>query len=98
MLFGSLQFLIFFVIVLAITWSIANNTWRKIVLVAASYLFYAYWDYRFLSLVVFVTLCAWGSSRLIENLDAPGARRGVLVVSLALQLSVLGFFKYYNFF
>ena len=98
MLFGSLQFLVFFVIVLAITWSIANNTWRKVVLVAASYLFYAYWDYRFLSLVVFVTLCAWGSSRLVETLRTQRHRWLVLVVALALQLSVLGFFKYYNFF
>jgi alginate O-acetyltransferase complex protein AlgI len=98
MLFGSLYFLLFFAAVLGICWSIGSNTLRKAFLVAASYLFYAFWDYRFVSLVIFVTLCAWGSSRLIESLAAERHRRIVLVVSLALQLSVLGFFKYCNFF
>jgi alginate O-acetyltransferase complex protein AlgI len=98
MLFGSLQFLIFFVVVFAAAWLCANNTWRKVILVAASYAFYAYWDYRFLSLVVFVTLCAWGSTRLVGELPAERQRRGVVIVAVALQLAVLGFFKYFNFF
>lgn len=98
MLFGSIQFLLFFCAVMAITWRSANNTWRKIFLIAASYGFYAYWDWRFLSLVVFVTLCAWGSSELFTRLPAHRQRRTVAIVSIALQLSVLGFFKYFNFF
>ena len=98
MLFGSLQFLLFFLAVLGASWAIGNNTLRKTFLVAASYAFYACWDYRFVALVIFVTLCAWGSSRLIEGLTTEWNRRAVVVTSLVLQLSVLGFFKYYNFF
>lgn len=98
MLFGSLDFLLFFAVTMAITWACGNNTVRKCVLVAASYLFYAYWDYRFLSLVVFVTLCAWGSSHLMLRLQEQRQRRIVVIVSVALQLAVLGFFKYFNFF
>lgn len=98
MLFGSLQYLVFFTVVFVVTWLCASNTWRKVILVAASYLFYAYWDWRFLSLVIFVTLCAWGSTQFIGKLGTEAQRRVIVIISVALQLSVLGFFKYFNFF
>lgn len=98
MQFGSISFLLFFGAVMAITWRTRGNTWRKVFLVAASYGFYAYWDWRFLSLVIFVTLCAWGSSVLFTALPQEKHRRVVAIVSIALQLAVLGVFKYLNFF
>lgn len=98
MQFGSIQFLLFFCAVMAITWAMPRNRWRKIILVAASYGFYAYWDWRFLSLVIFVTLCAWGSSELFAKLPDEKRRRAVAIVAIALQLAVLGVFKYFNFF
>jgi alginate O-acetyltransferase complex protein AlgI len=98
MLFGSIQFLLFFIAVMAITWRSANNTLRKVILLVASYGFYAYWDWRFLSLVAFVTLCAWLSSVVMPRLSTERQRRTTVIVSVALQLAVLGFFKYFNFF
>lgn len=96
MLFPTLQFIGFFVVVLALngfTWD--RPTARKAVLIAASYVFYAAWDIRFTGLMAFVSLTAYLGGLAVTR---PKLRRPAKVVSIALMLGVLGVFKYYDFF
>lgn len=96
MVFPTLQFILFFVAVLALNaWVFDRAVWRKAVLIAASYTFYAAWDVRFLALMAGVTAVAYlgglGAAR-------PGTRRMAVALSVAALVGVLGLFKYYNFF
>jgi len=96
MLFPTLQFIGFFVVVLALngfTWDRANS--RKALLIAASYVFYAAWDIRFTTLMAFVSLTAWLGGLAVVR---PGLRRAAKIGSITLMLGVLGVFKYYDFF
>ena len=72
--------------------------WQNILLVVASYIFYGYWDWRFLSLLIFSTVVDFAVARRIEGTTETGKRKFWLGVSLATNLSILGFFKYFNFF
>ena len=65
---------------------------------AASYFFYGFWDWRFLGLIVFSTLLDYFCGQAIARAREPDRRRGILLLSLAGNLGVLGFFKYFNFF
>ena len=98
MLFYSPQFLAFFAVVLSAYWAVRNNTARKVVLTLASYVFYAAWDWRFLSLILFSTILDYVVALRIEAAGTAAARRRYLVVSLVGNLGVLGFFKYFDFF
>ncbi len=73
-------------------------TVRKIIVLSASFYFYAYWDYRFLGLLVASTLLDWSIGLGLAKLQNAAGRRGLLGLSIAGNLGVLGFFKYYNFF
>jgi alginate O-acetyltransferase complex protein AlgI len=96
MLFVELAFLPFFVLVLGVHWALRRETWRKAWLLAASWVFYGAWDWRFLSLLWISTLLDYGVALALER---PGARRKAwLFVSLAGNLGLLGFFKYFGFF
>ncbi|HUN53098.1 MAG TPA: hypothetical protein VMU42_18370, partial [Candidatus Sulfotelmatobacter sp.] len=98
MLFVEPRFLVFFAIVFGLHWSLRSDRWRKAVLLIASYLFYAAWDYRFTFLIMFSTLVDYTVARLIEATAERQKRRRWLLVSLCMNLGVLGFFKYFNFF
>lgn len=98
MLFHSPIFLAFFVIVFSLHWTFKSNEWRKILLVAASYVFYAFWDWRFLFLLLFSTVLDYSLACLMEQSQSPKKRRILLTLSLIGNLGVLGFFKYFNFF
>ncbi len=67
-------------------------------LLAASYLFYGWWDYRFLGLIAISTVVDFYCARIIDQSDNPTRRRSLLTLSLVVNFSFLGFFKYYNFF
>ncbi|MBV9703971.1 MAG: MBOAT family protein, partial [Methylobacteriaceae bacterium] len=98
MLFPTIDFAVFFALVFPVTWSL--NSWnfsKKIWLVAASYLFYSFWDWRFLFLLFFSSIGNFCAGLLIGSAKGLGVRRLVLAVAVALNLSVLGYFKYYNF-
>ena len=71
---------------------------NKLFLLGASYYFYAYWDVRFLSLVVISTLADYWAGRRIFQAASQSEMRPYLIFSLAVNLSILGFFKYFNFF
>jgi D-alanyl-lipoteichoic acid acyltransferase DltB (MBOAT superfamily) len=101
MLFNSASFLLFLPVVLAGYWLWPDNFGRKLLLVIASCFFYAAWDWRFLSLLGFVVVTTFAASWRILYLKGRGARVQSLVIlwiGIGVQLAVLAFFKYFNFF
>ena len=98
MIFTELRFLILFTLVYALHWALRTNSARKNLLLAASYVFYGAWDWRFLVLILFSTLIDYVVGSLLGRIVAPGPRKALLCTSLVLNLGLLGFFKYYNFF
>jgi len=98
MLFTQLEFLFFFAAVLLVTWSVRSKEKRHLVLLFASYYFYAYWDIRFCSLLLFSTVSDFVIGRRMARVRQQRTKRWLLVGSLAVNLGLLGFFKYCNFF
>jgi alginate O-acetyltransferase complex protein AlgI len=99
MLFPTSGFLLFFVAVAAAMAVLETRfTAKKAVLVAASYYFYAQWDWHFCFLLAFSTSVSYLAGRLIGALQSQTGRRLALVLGVALQLGVLGVFKYFDFF
>ena len=100
MLFNSFEFAIFFPIVLILYWLLSKR-WQNVLLLAASYIFYGYWDYRFLSLIFISTFVDYLSAINIFDLRENGEFRKSkywMFLSAFANLGLLGFFKYYNFF
>src|SRR5260370_19216155 len=96
MLFNSFQFWIFFFIVAALFYSVPFR-FGKILLLLASYVFYMWWDTRFIVLILTSAVVDYYLGIFLET--ATGRRRKLLlVVSLVVNLGILGFFKYYDFF
>ncbi len=98
MLFTQPEFLVFFLAVLIAARSIKQNTWRNVLLLVASYYFYAYWDIRFCGLLILSTIVDYCVARFLEETDDIRKRRWLLASSVIVNLGVLGFFKYFNFF
>ena len=97
MLFNSLEYLIFLPCVLFLYHSLPFRAQNGLLL-AASYLFYGWWDWRFLLLMQFSTCCDYFLSHALGRAEAPKARKAMLALSIGMNLAALGFFKYYNFF
>ncbi len=98
MLFTQPIFLIYFALVFCLHWTIQRNSARKVMLLAASYVFYAGWDWRFLILIAASTIIDFAVG-LILRAPRPVLNRKVwLVLSLSANLGILGVFKYFNFF
>lgn len=86
---------------MALVWVVAYtlpHRPRNLFLLAASYLFYGWWDYRFLALLFVSTLIDFYVSHAIESSKSEPFRKRLLTVSVVANLSLLGFFKYFNFF
>jgi alginate O-acetyltransferase complex protein AlgI len=100
MLFNSLDFAIFLPIVFILYWFITqrNLTLQNALIVIASYVFYGWWDWRFLSLIVFSTLVDYTIGRELQTTENQKKRKLLLWSSILVNLGLLGFFKYYNFF
>jgi len=98
MIFYSPEFILFFLALLLGMALLRNNGHRKVLLLAASYYFYAYWDWRFLGLIMISTSVDYVVGRLLGRSDDPARRKGLLLISLTVNLGMLGFFKYFNFF
>lgn len=95
MLFNSIEFIIFLPLVFGIYWLLHKSLrWQNLFVVTASYLFYGWWDWRFLLLIAFTTLCSYISGRLLERTP----RKGIMWANIILNLLILGLFKYYDFF
>ena len=100
MLFNSLDFAIFLPIVFVLYWFVCqkNLKLQNFLVLVASYVFYGWWDIRFLSLIVFTTLVDYVVGRRLEVEERKGKRKMLLWISIVVNLGFLGFFKYYNFF
>jgi alginate O-acetyltransferase complex protein AlgI len=100
MLFNSIDFAIFLPVVFLLYWFVANKNLRlqNFLIVVASYIFYGWWDWRFLSLIFFSTIIDYSIGIGLSNEKNPFKRKVLLWVSILINLGFLGFFKYYNFF
>ncbi|OEI82066.1 acyltransferase [Formosa algae] len=100
MLFNSLDFAVFLPIVFILYWFVCNKTLRiqNVLIVAASYFFYGWWDWRFLSLIFFSTTVDYSIGLALHKTENPFKRKQLLWVSIVVNLGLLGVFKYYNFF
>lgn len=97
MLFNSTIYFVFLTLAVLVYWRLK---WRQqnLFLLAASYVFYGYWDWRFLSLMLASTLVDYFCARAIGRTEDKIKRRSLLTISLLLNFGFLGFFKYFNFF
>jgi len=97
MLFNSLTFIVFFVVVVTAYWTMRSWQARKNLLLVASYIFYGAWNPPFAVLLFSTTAMDFYLGRRIAQEKRPGPRKVWLVISVAVNLSMLGFFKYGNF-
>jgi D-alanyl-lipoteichoic acid acyltransferase DltB (MBOAT superfamily) len=100
MLFNSLGYVIFLAAVFFTYWLLAGQklVFQNLVLLAASYFFYACWDWRFLFLLIFSTLLDYFSGLAIGRNERRGRRLAWLWLSISVNVGLLAVFKYYNFF
>lgn len=96
MLFTSIEFLVFLPVVFALYWLLRRQVrWQNLLVVVASYVFYGWWDWRFLLLIAFTTVCSYLSGLLIGR---GRWRKTALWSNIIVNLAILGLFKYYDFF
>ncbi len=102
MLFTSSEFLVFLPIVFGLYWLLSRRLqWQNALIVVASYVFYGWWDWRFLLLIAFTSLCSYVFGLLIgKNLSEGKERkaRGYNVLNIVINIAILALFKYHNFF
>ena len=107
MLFNSIQFAIFLPIVFLLYWFvfdrfISKSKWQlrlqNAFVVVASYVFYGWWDWRFLLLIAFTSFCSWGSGLLIGKGKSKKKAKAWMWLNIILNLGILATFKYYDFF
>jgi alginate O-acetyltransferase complex protein AlgI len=97
MLFNSLTFVAFFAIVLGLWYAIGPWRPRKAMLLIASYVFYAAWNPPFILILWLSTLVDWFVARWLYQAQRPSRRRLILLISLIVNLGLLGYFKYGGF-
>ena len=99
MIFNSFEFALFLPLVFAAYWVLRNHIrWQNLLIVVASYVFYGWWDWRFLILIAFTSGWSYVVGLLeLRRWDAKPSK-ALLTISLAVNLGILGYFKYYNFF
>ncbi|GHT20159.1 O-acyltransferase [Bacteroidia bacterium] len=99
MLFNSIEFGIFLPIVFLLYWAISKNVKaQNVFLLAASYFFYGWWDWRYLSLVLLCSITNYLAGVLMMKTELQKRRRLILTVCCLVSFGVLGVFKYYDFF
>ncbi len=98
MLFVELRFFLFFAVVLFLYWKLRSNSARKTLLLAASYYFYGSWDWRFALMLAALSTADWYFALRIARSDDAAVRKRFVIASVGMNLSVLGFFKYFHFF
>lgn len=99
MLFNSLEFVVFFPIVFAVYWlARQNGKLQNAILVVASGVFYAWVDWRFIFLIGFTAILTYITGRALLCSRLNRGRKGYIIVNIVINLAILGFFKYYNFF
>ena len=101
MLFNSIEYAIFLPIVFLLYWFVFNKNLKvqNLFIVFASYVFYGWWDWRFLFLIAFTSACSFTAGLLIEKYRGqPKKAKLVSIINIVVNLLILGLFKYYDFF
>ena len=107
MLFNSIQFAVFLPIVFLLYWFVFDRfickskyqlRLQNAFVVVASYVFYGWWDWRFLVLIAFTSFCSWGSGLLIGKAESKKKAKTWMWLNIVLNLGILALFKYYDFF
>ena len=100
MLFNSIEFLLFLPTIFILYWFVFNKNlkYQNTLILVSSYVFYGWWDYRFLSLIFLSTVVDYVIGLSISDQSSKKKQKLLLWGSVLFNLSVLGFFKYYNFF
>ncbi|WP_430967129.1 MBOAT family O-acyltransferase [Spongiimicrobium sp. 2-473A-2-J] len=100
MLFNSFEYLLFLPIVFIIYWFFVNKNLKvqNFTLLLASYIFYGWWDWRFLSLIIFSSFVDYFCGLALEKATKRKRKRLWLTTSMLVNLGFLGIFKYFNFF
>ncbi|MEP0263921.1 MBOAT family O-acyltransferase [Dokdonia sp.] len=100
MFFNSIEYLIFLPVCFILYWFVVQRHLKlqNAFVLVISYIFYGWWDWRFLSLIAFSTVVDYTVGIYMEKTSSSSKRRWLLAISLIVNLGLLGFFKYYNFF
>ena len=107
MLFNSFEYLIFLPIVFLLYWFVFDYAlskckrqllWQNLFVVVASYIFYGWWDWRFLILIAITTLLSFLSGIGIEYAPTQRGKKAVMIANIIINLGILGIYKYYDFF
>jgi len=98
MTFTTLTFLLFLALFFPLYWALRNRTAQNLLIVAGSYFFYGWWDWRFCGLMLVSSLLDYFAGLALNHPTAPRQRRAILFTAMAGNISLLGFFKYFNFF
>ena len=100
MFFNSIDFAVFLPVVFILYWFVFNKNLKQqnFLIVVSSYVFYGWWDWRFLSLILFSTIVDYSVGKALSKEDNINKRKILLWTSILVNLGFLGFFKYYNFF
>ena len=107
MLFNSFEFLIFLPIVFLLYWFVFDYAmrgckrqllWQNLLIVVASYIFYGWWDWRFLILIAITTVLSFLSGIGIEKAPTRRGKKAVMIANVVVNLGILGVYKYYDFF
>ena len=97
MLFNSFVFFFFLIFVVTLYYNVGFK-YRKLLLLVSSYVFYGYWDYRFTILLAISTLVDFFVGRKLYAVDNKNIKKRLLLLSVCVNLGILGLFKYYDFF
>jgi D-alanyl-lipoteichoic acid acyltransferase DltB (MBOAT superfamily) len=98
-LFPTTTFAVFFIVVLFLSWLLMPHPQRwRVFIVVASFVFYARWDWKFIFLLGFSVIWNWAAGLAIHRARTTGSRKALLAVAVAVNLGLLGYFKYFNFF
>jgi alginate O-acetyltransferase complex protein AlgI len=96
-LFDSAAYVAFLILVVIVYWKLGHE-WQNKFLLAASYFFYGWWDWRFLLVMIASTAMDFWIGGVISTSTDQRKKRALLILSLVINFSILGFFKYFNFF
>jgi len=100
MLFNSIEYAIFLPLVFILYWLVSsrNINIQNLLLLISSYIFYAFWDWRFLFLLIFVSVLSYSIALIIQKAERKEQKKKWLITGISINLLVLAYFKYFNFF